>query len=292
MHVSIITASYNYENYIKETIESVLAQTYPNWELIIVDDGSKDNSVKIIEEYCKKDSRIKLFQHVNGENKGLIKTIMLGLSKAQNDWIAFLEADDSITPDYLQKKIDIINQNPEVQFIFNDINLFGDEDVIQKISKYFIEQKKVLDKQEYPANLLKYFQNNNIVPTFSCVMLNKGLLQEINFNSPVQAWVDYYIWVQIAQKVPFYYINEKLTNWRQHKTSYNQQRKEQYFSIAFFNLFIKSKTNTYPLSVLYFWYLPINIFTILRKWIFRFHLSERRIYCLGKWYNFAPTNKG
>lgn len=92
--ISIITASYNYENYIKETIESVLNQTYTNWELIIVDDGSKDNSVEVIKSYCEKDSRIKLFQHEGGVNKGLAETIKLGISKAQGEWIAFLESDD------------------------------------------------------------------------------------------------------------------------------------------------------------------------------------------------------
>ena len=59
--ISIITASYNYENFIKETIESVIAQTIQDWEMVIVDDGSTDNSINIIKEYCQKDSRIKLF---------------------------------------------------------------------------------------------------------------------------------------------------------------------------------------------------------------------------------------
>ena len=65
MKISIITTSYNYEEYIKETIESVLAQSYTNWEMIIIDDGSKDNSVNIIKKYCQKDKRIKLYQHQN-----------------------------------------------------------------------------------------------------------------------------------------------------------------------------------------------------------------------------------
>ena len=114
MHFSIITTSYNYENYIKETIESVISQTYPNWEMIIIDDGSKDNSIEVIEEYCKKDSRIKLFTHPNNQNKGLIETVKLGINKAQNDWLVFLESDDTITPNYLEKKLEIIKQNSDI----------------------------------------------------------------------------------------------------------------------------------------------------------------------------------
>ena len=108
MKISIITTSYNYEEYIKETIESVLAQTYTNWEMIIVDDGSKDNSINTIKEYCEKDKRIKLYQHENGENKGIVESVKLGVEKSTTDWIVFLESDDTICPEYLETKIEVI----------------------------------------------------------------------------------------------------------------------------------------------------------------------------------------
>ena len=129
---TIITASYNYENLIKETIESVLTQTYTNWEMIIVDDGSKDNSIEVIKEYCQKDARIKLYTHPKNQNKGLIETIKLGIQKTNTDWIVFLESDDTITPNYLEKKLKVIKENPEVKFIFNDVNLFGNEERIKQ----------------------------------------------------------------------------------------------------------------------------------------------------------------
>ena len=102
--VSIVTASYNYENYIKETIESVVSQTFKDWEMIIVDDGSIDNSVEVIKSYCTDDNRIKLFTHPDNQNKGLIETIKLGISKATSDWIIFLESDDTIASNYIEKK--------------------------------------------------------------------------------------------------------------------------------------------------------------------------------------------
>jgi len=104
MKISIITANYNYAQYIEEAINSVINQSYGDWELIIVDDGSSDNSVEIIKSYCEKDSRIRLFQHANGENKGLKETLLLGISHASGDWIAFLESDDSFTLDNLQQE--------------------------------------------------------------------------------------------------------------------------------------------------------------------------------------------
>lgn len=90
--VSIITPLYNSEKYIAETIESVLAQTYSNWEMIIVDDCSKDNSTKIVEEYQKKDRRIKLYR--NEINKGVSYTRNRAIDLSQGKYIAFLDSDD------------------------------------------------------------------------------------------------------------------------------------------------------------------------------------------------------
>src|SRR5574344_974638 len=104
MLISIIIASYNYEMYLKDTIQSVLNQTYQDWELIIVDDGSTDNSVEIIKEFCAKDERIKLLTHQDNVNKGLTKTLELGIQQAKGEWIAFLESDDMWTSDCLEKR--------------------------------------------------------------------------------------------------------------------------------------------------------------------------------------------
>ena len=121
MHISVITTSYNYENYIKETIDSVINQTYKNWEMIIVDDGSKDNSLEVINSYCMKDKRIHLFTHENNVNKGIIETIKLGIDKAGGEWLVLLESDDTIAPDYLDKKVKFIEENKHLKFKLNKI---------------------------------------------------------------------------------------------------------------------------------------------------------------------------
>lgn len=231
--VSIITASYNYENFIKETIESVINQTFQDWELIIVDDGSKDNSVEVIKSYCQKDARIKLFQHENGENKGLAETIKLGIQKTQSEWIAFLESDDTITPDYLAEKFNIIDKYPKVDFIFNDVNMFGEQSVINWYdTEYFSIVRPIINGLKYPNDMFDVFRkfdsDYNMIPTFSIVMLRKNLLDEIDFNSPVKVWLDWHIWLQLVgkKKYQFFYINKKLTNWRMHNKSYINCSKE------------------------------------------------------------------
>jgi len=218
--VSIITASYNYDNLIPETIESVLNQTYQNWEMIIVDDGSKDNSVGVIKSYCEKDNRIKLYQHENGMNRGLAETLKLGISKAESDWIIFLESDDTIREDYIEKKLEIIKKYPDIKFIYNDVNLFGDEERIREFDSYFLDVQKDIKDLIFPVNISKYLEKKNIIPTFSCAMLKKESLDNVNFNPSIMAYLDWYLWSQIACKNEFYFINEKLTNWRIHKKSY------------------------------------------------------------------------
>lgn len=223
--ISIITASYNYQDYIAETIESVIAQTYPNWELIIVDDGSTDKSVDIIKSYCAKDNRIKLFQHKNAANKGLKNTLLLGLQNASSDWIAFLESDDIWACDYLEQKVSVIKENPDVKFIFNDVELFGDPNSIEKAKEFVEPIRQLLSTYSYPMNFLKIMNENKIL-TFSVVMFHKDVLKDVSFNCPVKPILDYYLWLQIAQKFDFYYINKQLTKWRMHANSYMSETKK------------------------------------------------------------------
>ncbi len=109
--VSIITPCYNGEKYIKETIDSVLAQSYKNWEMIIVDDGSKDHSAEIVQEYEKKDSRIQLVQQ---ENAGSAAARNNGIRRAEGQYIALLDADDVWLPDFLEKQIRHMKANNAV----------------------------------------------------------------------------------------------------------------------------------------------------------------------------------
>src|SRR5574344_1001323 len=90
--ISIITPSYNSEKYISKTIDSVLFQTYQNWEMIVVDDVSPDNSNKKIEEYCKKDNRINLIKLE--QNSGAAVARNRAIKEAKGRYIAFLDADD------------------------------------------------------------------------------------------------------------------------------------------------------------------------------------------------------
>lgn len=122
--VSIITPSYKSERFISQTIESVLAQTYQNWEMIIVDDMSPDNSNDIIEQYIQKDTRIKLIKL--DKNSGPAVARNRAIKEAKGRYIAFLDADDLWHKDKLEKQIKFMNDN-DLSFTYSSYDLI-DED--------------------------------------------------------------------------------------------------------------------------------------------------------------------
>ena len=107
--VSIIMPNYNSGKYIGAAIESVLAQTYTDWQLLIVDDGSSDDSVRLIERYADNDNRIRLFS--NQSNLGAAEARNLALKHAEGRWIAFLDSDDIWKEDKLEKQISFMEEN-------------------------------------------------------------------------------------------------------------------------------------------------------------------------------------
>ena len=92
--VSVVVPIYNADKYLEDTIRSVLHQSYPSFELLLIDDGSKDNSLSIAHRYATLDPRIKVLTHEDNRNKGVSATRNLGIVKAQHEWIALLDSDD------------------------------------------------------------------------------------------------------------------------------------------------------------------------------------------------------
>lgn len=239
MKISIVMASYNYAPIIGEAIESVINQTYKDWELIIVDDGSTDNSVEVIKKYLS-DNRIKLY--INKKNLGLAKTVRKGIQYSTSDWIAFLESDDKFFPNALEEKVKAISTDADI--IFSDLELFGDKECIIHLQKHFDNLNNFilnLKKSGFIENFAKILPKINVIPTFSVVMTKKELLAKCDFNPLCKSTLDYYLWAQLAcYKV--YYINKKLTYWRMHKDSYINRDKYCWLKKYLFNVSIYAYT--------------------------------------------------
>lgn len=122
--ISIICPNFNKGAFIGETIESVLANTFQNWELIIIDDGSTDNSRDIIEEYVKKDDRI---FYIPQNNQGGAAARNVGMKKASGDYLLFLDSDDLISSVCLEKRLQIAQQHPTgIGWVFPLLPFKGD----------------------------------------------------------------------------------------------------------------------------------------------------------------------
>lgn len=264
--ISIITTSYNYNEYISETIKSVLAQTYSDWELIVVDDASTDESVNTIKSFCE-DKRIKLVCH--DKNKGLKKSIQTGLKYAKGEWIAFLESDDTLCPTALEERIKNCPEN--INFIFNSVNLIGEKNWIEEVQKQVSKTEEELAKLGFPHNMFKMFDKKNPILTLSSVMIKKDLLIDELLNSPVDALFDWWLYINLAFENDFYYLPQKLTNWRIHSNSYIKKPHKKHFCLvnvlAYVNIFKKNPS--------------IDLLLFIVKCFFTMCFIRLRVYFIG-----------
>ncbi len=208
--VSIIMPAYNSERFIAESIESVLAQTYPHWELIVIDDGSNDSTASIIKEYSKNDSRIKYYYQEN-QKQGRARNN--GISKSNGDWIAFLDHDDLWAPEKLAKQVEFINNN-NVDLVFSDGYIFNSSDKNT-------DQAFQIKTGFYKGNdALKLFLQCNRIPMLS-VLVSKNAIDAcggFEEHPDIQNADDYLLWLRmLAKGFSFYGMPDKLVYYRLHE---------------------------------------------------------------------------
>lgn len=150
--ISIITTVYNVEEYLTECLTSILKQTFNDFELIIVNDCSTDNSLKIINEFRDKDKRIKLINNENNIGCGMSR--YLALKEAKGDYISFIDGDDYIDETFLEKLYEaVIKNNADISCCFTKY-LFN-ESGIEEISKFNLDEKfSIYETDEEKVNLL------------------------------------------------------------------------------------------------------------------------------------------
>lgn len=195
--VSVVTPMYNAEKFIGETIESVLSQTYQNWEMIIINDCSKDNGVEIVKKYQEQDSRIKLYN--NEQNKGVSETRNRGIELAKGKYIAFLDSDDLWEKQKLEKQVKFMEEN-DVILSYTSYEKMNEDGSKRGI----IEVPERLDYKE----LLK-----NCLVNCLTAMYRREDLKDFKFkNTKVE---DYIFWLEVFKKIDYAYgINEPLGYYR------------------------------------------------------------------------------
>lgn len=210
--VSIVTPMYNGERFVSQTIESVLLQTYQDWEMLIVDDGSKDGSAAIVEGYAGKDSRVKLIRQPNG---GSASARNHALREARGRYVCFLDADDLWDSTFLEKQLNFLRQKDAgiVYASYRRINEQGEE-----ILRPFIVPGRVNYK-----GLLK-------TCSISCltVLFDREKTGENFFNESLRSMRDDFVfWLTLLKKVDYAYGNpEVLASYRVFSTSTTGNKKK------------------------------------------------------------------
>lgn len=202
--VSIIMPAYNSEKYIGDSIRSVLKQTYENWELIVIDDGSRDKTIEIIEKFVSKDIRVKFYK--NESNLGVSQTRNKAIALAAGEWIAFLDSDDIWESNKLELQL-VHSKKYNSEFIFSG-------------SSYIDENNNAYNGIfEVPNNVnFKELLKHNVI-SCSSVIIKSNILKNYKMDND-NMHEDFALWLQILNNNYIAYgINKPLLIYRIYKNS-------------------------------------------------------------------------
>lgn len=208
--VSIIVPVYNAERTIDETINSVISQTYTQWELILINDGSTDNS----EEKIKSFNDARIIYHKQ-KNQGVASARNLGLRSAKGDLIAFLDSDDLWSTKKLSSSIELI-QRSHCDLVYTKIRMFTDSVNTSVAYEY---SEPINEENDYYRLLIFDY-----IPTLT-VVIKKDVLDDIGyFDSSLYGTEDWDLWIRVAKKYKIKFLSEELAFYRYLETGISKNR--------------------------------------------------------------------
>ena len=216
--ISIITPTYNHKKYIAQCIESVLSQTYPNWEMIIIDDGSTDKTPDVVAKYD--DERIKYFRQKNKGIWRLSETYNEALKHANGELVAILEGDDFWPADKLEKQISYFKKR-EVTLTWG---IAGITNSAGKVLRFFPEKPKNLLNLNN-KELFRKMLHENLIPAVTAMCRKDALLTIGGFKqAPYTPFVDYPTWLNLGITGKLYFSDDVLGYWRRHSNQISQKK--------------------------------------------------------------------
>jgi glycosyltransferase involved in cell wall biosynthesis len=210
--VSVIIPVYNSEEYIAEAVESVLGQSYGNFEIVIIDDGSTDNTLSILEPYRVAPH----FRIIRQANAGPSSARNQGIRYSQGKYCAFLDADDIMMPERLKLQVDAMEEQKDIGLVYTDLMTFNKEGIIHRTKKAFTNP--------YSGNVLDKLLVENFITT-STVMVRKSCFDEVPlFDESISHSEDYKMWLNIAERFKLGYVDLPLVKYRYHANSLSCDR--------------------------------------------------------------------
>ena len=227
--VSVIIPTYNRASLLKETLESVLAQTYTDYEVIIIDDGSTDHTEETVQAFLT-DSRIR---YVKQPNAGVSAARNHGIFEARGEWIAFLDSDDLWLPNKLEKQMAFLAEHPTAGAVCGPSYQYQDGQVKKN------EKGEILRRpwEKRPTSLLPFelFATEEWVCTPS-VLVRKAVLYKAGlFENCLKIDEDYALWTKIARYTEFWFLDEVLGYIRYHETNITSDAE----TLDFYNILSK-----------------------------------------------------
>ncbi len=253
--ISVVMPTYNHEQYIKAAIDSVLNQTFRDFEFIIVEDKSTDNSQKIIKNYLDMDKRIKIIFHK--KNEGAVKALNDGINASKGKYIAIICSDDIWNKNKLEKQLSILKRDEnlivwsEGKIIDSSGNLSGET---------FTQRFKVLSKIK-SGDIFQELMSTNFI-CFSTLIFKKKNLGKIKFHKSFYYHHDYQIEADLAKKYRYYFIEEPLAQYRIHETNLIRSNRKKVAKelIKLRTYFLKKYGNELPRCIK--WHLNLEIVKI------------------------------
>ncbi|MHC4171646.1 MAG: glycosyltransferase [Planctomycetota bacterium] len=203
--LSVIIASYNHQDYIAETLKSLEQQTFQDFEIIVVDDGSTDKTVEVVKNFP---SRAQIFTQ---ENQGVVVARNRGASLAKGEYICFVDSDDVVLPDRFARQVAAMGSNPELGLVFADALII--DSAGRQIGKFSDVYPVV------PGDVAEMLAMRYCFTPMITVMVRAGVLKKTGpFEKPGPI-SDYMKWIEVAHLSKVYYDPEPQGCWRRHQTS-------------------------------------------------------------------------
>ena len=245
--ISVVVPTYNCGKYICETIESILNQTYEFFEIIVVDDGSTDDTRKVLKPYIEGEKLRYFYQ----ENKGPSAARNRGILKANGEYIAFLDADDLWANNYLEQCIDCLCENSDDLVMTDNYDYVYSKDGALIDKKYSSKKKKVANENRLYEMLFRVFQDG--VSGDIRIVIKRVCFDKIGFfDENLRFLEDWDLWLRIAKNnLKIGYIQEPLSIYRRHSNSACRNSKNTRLKLVhIYNAFRKNRKEAFDINKL------------------------------------------
>ena len=213
--VSVLVPVYNCAKFLPKTLESILAQDYENFEVVVTDNCSTDGSGKIARDYAKKDSRVRVVGHE--ENIGYVKNLNSGLREAVGDYIAFLHADDLWQPNFLSSSIELFGKNPDAGMCFCRY-----ENIDSEGRPHSVRARNALEGGSRALSsdeLFEMYVGRDFTPVCTVIVARKAQQAAGEYDIRFQGPCDYQMWLKIAYNFGGIYNSRSTSKYRIHSAS-------------------------------------------------------------------------